>query len=161
LKPNCAFNPSVTFKIANSARVAFRPPINYILISIMSQEPCLDCAPACDLPQGSSIPPTVSTENVPALKSPGDAQEEDVTDPKTFTPPSLTVGPNIYVEYCDRVSYFALLRWPPNAILIRRYVTVPVVSISGLDTASNTHSFDLSESLSGHREQAGRRQSYS
>jgi len=72
----------------------------------MSQEEvCLDCAPACDLPQAST-----PSANQPAPEQPEgrgeQAREEDVTDPKTFSPPSMITGPNIYIEYCDRVSAY-------------------------------------------------------
>lgn len=84
-------------------------------------EVCLDCAPACDLPQPStstSTPtalPPASTEKalkdgilVAAESTEEHAKKqdevEDVMKPETFLPPSMKVGPSVYIEYCDRVS---------------------------------------------------------
>ena len=36
--------------------------------------------------------------------SPCDPEGEDLMNPATFSPPTLTVGPNVFIEYCDRVS---------------------------------------------------------
>jgi hypothetical protein len=67
------------------------------------EEVCLDCAPACDLPQASM--PSVQQPIPEQPEGRGEqAQEEDVTDPKTFSPPAMIPGPNVYIEYCDRVS---------------------------------------------------------
>jgi hypothetical protein len=36
---------------------------------------------------------------------PCDPEGEDLMNAATFSPPSLAVGPNVYIEYCDRVSF--------------------------------------------------------
>jgi hypothetical protein len=67
------------------------------------QEICLDCAPACDLP---AISTSNGNKDKAAQEQPiKQATEEDIMNPETFAPPSLASGPNVYIEYCDRVSY--------------------------------------------------------
>jgi hypothetical protein len=41
---------------------------------------------------------------------PAEKVEEDVMDSTTFTPPDLSVGPAITIEYCDRVSTLQISR---------------------------------------------------
>lgn len=35
---------------------------------------------------------------------PCDPEGEDLLNAATFSPPTLEVGPNVFIEYCDRVS---------------------------------------------------------
>jgi hypothetical protein len=59
---------------------------------------CVECAAAENESQTNG--------GVPASQpvQPAEKVEEDVMDPTTFTPPDLSVGPAITIEYCDRVS---------------------------------------------------------
>jgi predicted Rdx family selenoprotein len=51
---------------------------------------------------------TAATEpaaQVATANQPCDPEGQDLMNPQTFSPPSLdAVGPNVYIEYCDRVS---------------------------------------------------------
>jgi hypothetical protein len=62
------------------------------------QVDCVDCVAAEEGTETEQQPAMVSTKSV----------EEDIMNPSTFTPPDLSVGPAITIEYCDRVSMFPL-----------------------------------------------------
>jgi len=59
---------------------------------------------------------------------PAEKVEEDVMDSTTFTPPDLSVGPAITIEYCDRC------RWAPRAswIATELFLTFPNPALSSI-----------------------------
>lgn len=62
-----------------------------------SNDTCIDCQPVSETAALATDPTLVAkSEQVESV--------EDVMNPQTFSPPSLNVGPNVYIEYCDRVS---------------------------------------------------------
>ncbi len=59
-----------------------------------SQDNCVECAVADEAAQTEQHYVVV----------PSKPQDEDIVNPSTFTPPDLSVGPAVTIEYCDRVS---------------------------------------------------------
>ncbi|KAG7529421.1 hypothetical protein FFLO_05649 [Filobasidium floriforme] len=71
---------------------------------------------------------------------PCDPEGEDLMNAATFSPPSLAVGPNVYIEYCDRVSLAPRATWIQTELFLT-FPSPTLASITILPSVENAGRF--------------------